>query len=1028
MLENEEFIPSFVEEARAHLETLEAGLLMMDTANVDPEVINNVFRAVHSIKGTAGFFNMGKIVELSHSMENVLGECRKGLLKINSEVVDRLLSAGDCLKAMVNDVMNSENMDISEQQKSLKAILESKPEGEMSEAAEPRTGSVIIGDGCGERLELTEEERRLILNETRYGKRLYRISAKINEGPGNAGPGTYGFLKLVKSVGTLVRCHADVHDAGGEDEDTGDIFLDCLLLSVLEADLLSDAIGIPADKIFEPGITPERETPTGDSGDTIASGDISRESEVQKNHEPVYGTAAKISKCSGSEDSIRVRVTLLNSLLNLASEMVLGRNQLLRTAEPYRKSMPGIEPVLQNVDRVTSELQETIMQTRMQPLANVFNKFPRIIRDISRKLGKDIRLRLEGEDVELDKSIIESLEDPLTHLVRNAADHGLEPPDEREAAGKPRTGEIVLKAYHEGGYVNIDIIDDGKGIDIEKVKNKALGSGLMDKNEFDAMNDQEALQLLFRPGFSTADRITDLSGRGVGMDVVKTNIEKLGGIIEVFTGAGRGTTFRLLLPLTLAIIPSLIVEVENQKFAIPQINLQEIVRIKPGDISRKIEYVNDSEVLRLREKLLPIVHLADVLGIKRTYIDPETGERKEERRRTFYDRRRKDACITAGPYGFDGVLQCNRKSDANTLRILVIKIGSRRFGLAVDIIHESEEILVKPLPGYINECKCYSGVTIMGDGKITMILDLEGIVQKAGLKFAEDADSRTGKASSVSAESTGEQLDMLIFKCSGPEIFGVDMSLVSRVETIKPEDIEKIGDREYIKFRGSSLRVIRPEDFLPVNSRASEKAVMFVIIPKFVRHPMGIIAESILDTVQTGIQLDEESIKAKGLFGSFIHNDRIILLLNIYELFELADPEHYEIKYDRKEEEKRSILLVEDTPFFLKLESSWLEAAGYTVVTACNGKEAMQVLEDNDIDVVVSDINMPEIDGLELVRRIRADKRLSDLPVIAVTSLTGDKHVKAGIEAGFDFYEYKLDRPGLLQKIELAIQKRRGAV
>ena len=310
----------------------------------------------------------------------------------------------------------------------------------------------------------------------------------------------------------------------------------------------------------------------------------------------------------------------------------------------------------------------------------MYYKFPRIIRDISKNLGKEIELTMDGVDVELDKSIIEALGDPLTHLVRNAVDHGIEKPEVREQLGKPKTGRVSLKAYHEGGHVTIDVSDDGAGIDIDIIKEKALEKGIVSQMELDEMGDREALSLLFAPGFSTAKTVTDVSGRGVGMDVVKTNIEKLGGSIEIFTIKGGGTTFRLTLPLTLAIISSLIVEVDGQHFALPQINLQEMVRIKPGDDTRSIEYINESEVLRLRGNLLPLIYLADILGLPRKTTD-EGGN-------------------------MDSIM-----------RVLVLKLGSKRFGLVVDSIYD-DEILVKPLPKFLKECRCYSGVTIMGDGNV----------------------------------------------------------------------------------------------------------------------------------------------------------------------------------------------------------------------------------------------------------------------------------------------------------------------
>lgn len=922
-MKNEEFIQEFIEEAGTHLESIESGLLKLNESNTDLENINNIFRAVHSVKGTAGFFDLKRIVELSHSMENLFGELRNGKLKITPEMMDVLLQANDCLKSMVENVAESENHEIDEYVQKFTKLLE--------------PGEGAAGNVKTESVAPEEVKEENVVSETTVDS---------------------------------------------------------------EKESVNKEIGCPP---------PETET----------------KDEIQTNKESRNEDSSAKPQSVAVEDSIRVHVTLLNNLLNLASEMVLGRNQLLRTVENYRKTIPGVEPILQNIDRITTELQEKVMQTRMQPVANVFNKFPRIIRDLSRKLGKEIELQLEGEDVELDKSIIEALGDPLTHLVRNAADHGLELPHIREKMGKPRTGRIVLKAYHEGGYVNIDITDDGAGIDTETIREKALEKNLISQLEVSVMGEQDILQLLFRPGFSTAEKVTDLSGRGVGMDVVKTNISKLGGTVEIFTGIGKGTTFRLLLPLTLAIIPSLIVEVENQKFALPQVNLQEIVRIKPGDAAKKIEYIHDSQVLRLRGRLLPIVHLSDVLGLKKTFLDPSTNEKKQDRRKTLYDQR-KLKVIRKAENGKEDVF-CLRSNESNTIRILVLKIGSRKFGLAVDIIHGGEEILVKPLTKYLKDCKCYSGVTIMGDGRAAMILDPEGIVEKANLKFMEDHIDNDEDDLMLS-DSMTEQQNLLLFRCSGPETFGIDLSMVSRVEEIGKSDIEKIGKNEYIKFRGDSLRLIHPEDYLAVTKQQTDRTKFYVIIPKLVKHPLGILVHNIQDTMQVGIKLNKEDIKVKGITGSTILNNSIVLLINIYELFELADPEHYKVTNSSKQKEKINILLAEDTPFFMRQEKNYLEAAGYNVITARDGKEALRMLQEKKVDLVISDIQMPIMDGLELVKRIRQDKNLAQLPVIALTSLTGDLQKKAGLDAGFDYYEFKLDRARMLERIQQALEKRRKAM
>ncbi len=982
MLTNEEFIRDFLEEAQGHVEAVEYGLLNTNLGSIEPENINTIFRAVHSLKGSAGFFNLYRIVELSHYMESLLGKIRNSSLVLNNAMLDTLLAANDTLKTMLHDPVASENLDISNHIRDMAVFLPSLD----------NKASFTV-DTNELHLPTANTYARLINDALKQGHSYFCLQIGLYEDLLKKEKNPLELIQSIKTIGNFIDLKASFR----ESDNLGDIILDYYFTTVLQKDFLNDALDIPEDKIIElpweegviteglaTGEKPRIEALLPDEIGEVAAPIEQSESGTLKN------SVERRPNTFTAEDSLRIHVSLLNDLLNLASEMVLGRNRLLRMMEDHRKNITGIEPVLQNIDHITSELQEKVMQTRMQPVANVFNRFPRIMRDMAKRLGKEIDLRLEGSEVELDKSIIEAIGDPLTHLVRNAADHGLETPEQREMLGKSRQGTIIIRAYHEGGYVNIDVIDNGAGIYPDKIKSKALEKGIIQDTDIDFMGDQETYQLLFKPGFSTMDKVTDLSGRGVGMDVVKTNIEQLGGSIEVFSTVSQGSTFRLLLPLTLAIIPSLIVQVGNQKFALPQVNLQEIVRIKPVQLPQKIEFINNAEVLRLRGGLLPLVHLADIIGLPRSYMDEVSGH-------------------------------LNR-----VIRVLVIKIGSRRLGVVVDDIHGSEEILVKPLSSFIHDCRCYSGVTIMGDGKIALILDPEGIITKANLRFSDSNIEKPQLNSEDVWENTGETQNMLLFKCSGPETLAIDLFMVSRVEEIESSDIERVGDREYINFRQDSLRVIRPEDFLPISKEdISSKRKLYVIIPKLVTYPIGLIAENIEDTLQKRIDLNQENITGKGLVGSSIINNKIVLLLNLYELLAMADPTHYATP-KMTQQNKHKILVVEDTPFFQKLERDYFEEAGYHVLTANHGQEAWQILQEEKVDAVISDIHMPLMNGIELVKRIRADKELRDLPVMALTSMTGELQIKEGLDAGFDLYEFKLDKTRLLSRLGSILVKGRG--
>jgi two-component system chemotaxis sensor kinase CheA len=876
---------------------------------------------------------------------------------------------------------------------------------------------------------LSNVENDILLKGKNHGHVVYEIELSMNRDLNKDSQGPVKLLKKIQAVGMLINVLIDhskitsLDDILDIENDTGiDIYMKLIVTSVLEKDLFSEAIDLEIDRIskikMEYSDDNKNEEKIDVENKEISVNNIKEIIDIDKKTEKIEKDSkiteqiknTNIKKNFKHEDSIRVNVTVLNDLLNMASEMVLGRNQLLRKLEGYRKSISGLSPILQNIDRLTSGMQEKIMQTRMQPVSNVFNKFPRIIRDLSKNIDKEIELQIEGEHVELDKAVIEALADPLTHLVRNSADHGLEKSEERELKGKERAGIIKLKAYHEGGYVNIDIEDDGKGIDIDAVSKKALEKGIITNDELNLMSEQEIIQLIFKAGFSTAQAVSNISGRGVGMDVVRNNIEKLGGSIEIFSKKDIGTTIRLMLPLTLAIIQSLIVDVGGHKFALPQANLKEIVRIKKGDSKRYIEYLHDSEVLRLRGRLLPIFHLADILDIEKTYFDPLDKKEKKDRRNNLTDIRESDSEVEFTP---------RRKDEENQIiRILVLQVGSKLFGVAVDNIFASEETLVKPLPKYFKSCECYSGVTIMGDGKTAMILDVDGMIKLSSFKFNNEIENHISKTEND--DKAVEVQNLLLFKCTGNETYAIDLSMISRVEEIKEDDIEKIGDREYIKYQGGKLRVIYPEDYLPVN-RDKHNTKRYVLIPKHVKYPIGVSIEKIIDNINIQIKLNGDDSKINGVVGTTIYENKITLLINLYELFEMAEPEIY--KKSNNKIGNAKLLLVEDTPFFQRQEKEFLENAGFDVILASNGKEAYSILEKERFDCIISDIQMPIMDGIEFVKKIKSEDKFNCIPVIALTSMSSDKQKKIGLESGFDFYEIKLDRDNLLTRVNEAVKK-----
>ncbi len=1001
-MSNEDYIQEFVDEATTHLESIEEALLKLEKSPENANLINSIFRSVHSIKGTAGFFGLKKLVNCAHSIENLFGIIRRSEIKVDPKIIDVTLESLDLLKKMVFNISESENVNIDNTVKKVKEIIE-KNEKKGIESKEKL--ELITPEK--ESLNIDKEQKVTVKYALSHGHNIYKIKLKLKEDVESKNLNPVVYFKKIESIGLVIDAYTDISEVTGlkniEEAEINYIFI---FSTVLDEELVSLALQIEPHRIIKLDVNlkvgevkeilmDESLEKNNDKNDKILKNQetesnfekneiIEEDVEEDNNLEEPPNKEQRVNKISPDE-TVRVNVSLLNSLLDLASEMVLGRNQLLRTLEFQRKKIEGLEPILQNIDLTTTELQGKIMNTRMQPVSKIFNKFPRIIREMTRKLGKEIELEMHGTEVELDKSIIEALTDPLTHLIRNAVDHGIEKPDVREKNGKAKKGKITLKAYHEGGRVNIEIKDNGTGIDPEKIKKKALSNKLIKKESLEKLSEKDILSLIFEPGFSTAEKVTDVSGRGVGMDVVKTNIEKLGGSIDIKTEIGSGTTFRLMVPLTLAIISSLIIEIGGNKFALPQVNLQEIYRLKEND-KNKIEHIGNAKVLRLRGNLLPIVDLSDVLKIQKL-------ETKKE----------------------------------NVKRILVVKVGTKKYGIMVDKIHETEEILVKPLSIYLRNSIAYSGVTIMGDGKIAMILDAEGISKKANLKYVEDMIEKTDAEKKHSQYAVQESQNFMLFKCSGNEMLAIDLSMVSRVEVINKNDIEKIGGNEYIQYRNTEYRIIRPEDHLPIEKNNNLPEKLYVIIPKFSKHPLGILIHKIIDTHETKLQLNDESkkvIKSKGILGTTIINKKIVLILNSFELFETAVPELYEDDKNLKSKEQKNILLLEDTEFFLKLEKNYLENANYKVHWVKNGKEGVEMLKKvKNIDAIVSDIVMPEMTGEEFIRWVRSQKEFKHIPAIAVTSMTGDKIKNSVLKSGFNYYETKIDKERLLTLLKEIFEK-----
>lgn len=693
---------------------------------------------------------------------------------------------------------------------------------------------------------------------------------------------------------------------------------------------------------------------------------------------------------SVEESRIHVDVGLLDRLMNLTGELVLSRNRVVQFANELDER--PFRAVAQRMNVVVSELQETVMKTRMQAIRRVFGMFPRLVRDLSKLYGKDIQLRMEGQNTELDRTLIEGIKNPLTHLVRNAIDHGIETPDVRRRLGKPPQGTIAIHAYHEGGQVRIQISDDGAGIDLQKIKAKAIREEIISPQRAEEISERNLINLIFRPGFSTAETVSNISGRGVGMDVVKRDLEHIGGSVDIQTELNKGTTIKIRIPITLAIIPVLIVVSGEQRFAIPQVNLEELVMLQHNDDKHTgIEQLHGAEVYRLRGELLPLLRLNEILHLPA----PETSE------------------------------------ESATTNIVVLSAGEVRFGLIIEQVGDTEEIVVKPLSRHVKQVGCYDGATIMGDGKVALILNVSGLFTASQLTVD---DMKKVKDEALEQEDQGQQLareehrqTIVLFRVGDNEYYGVPLAFVVRLEKFPSAHIEFSGGREVLQYRNEILPLIRLEEYLNIPKAPDPEQLSLIVFS--VERQVGLVVHDIVDTVEISTHIDTETFQQKGILGSTIVQDHSVLVLDIHGLIEMAYPTWYKKFFvsnlSGKEREELRVLLVEDSAFFLNIEKSYLEAAGYQVMTATNGNEALGKLEKFPVDVVVTDIAMPYCNGYELTKAMKAREEWKHIPVMALTALSGEEDRRKGIEAGIDEYQIKLDRDEVLRTLEQLILRMR---
>ena len=768
-LENEEFVREFLEESEENLDQLDRDFVALEKQPRDQERLGSIYRTIHTIKGTSGFFGFSKLGAIAHAGENLLSHLRDEILILDEEITSALLQSVDAIREVlghIGDEGTEGEGDYRELNSKLTRLLtkEQTSEFALSDSAFSQESPTTAGPASSP----------FDINDIPASASVHQEPSFIEPKQGEV-TSQQGTDPRIASVETPGHPAADWVNSASEVADHEE-----------EESRLESAQPDGDQSLSSPNRDEDKLAGDG-AGLASTTESVGRVAQTNPSSEASDIDAERSLKGASaiSEGTIRVDVGLLNQLMDLVGELVLARNQLIQvsTNEGDRR----FTNVAQQVNRITTELQERVMKTRMQPIGNLWGRFPRVVRDLAVACGKEVELTMNGRDTEVDKSLLEAIKDPLTHLIRNAIDHGLETPDVRRAAGKPRKGLLHLRAWHQGGQVNIEITDDGCGINPDKIRQKAIEKRLLSNELASAMTEQQIINLIFEPAFSTAETVTDVSGRGVGMDVVKTNIESIGGTIDIQSRVGIGTTIKIKIPLTLAIVPALLVSSGGERFAIPQLHLVEMLRLDEFHSQNAVEMVRSAPVYRLRGKLLPLVYLNQIFAHQDRAPEP------------------KDA----------------------SLNIVVLQADSCRFGLVVDKVEHTEEIVVKPLHRALSSISQLAGATVMGDGRVALILDVLGLAGSVGLAI-EDLEHEA-QVTDVANEQNADQSSLLIFSLRSGRRLAIPLTEVDRLEDFPSTSIEYADGGKVVQYRNQIMPMVDLSSSL--NERPTDPTPNFRIEP-----------------------------------------------------------------------------------------------------------------------------------------------------------------------------------------------------
>ncbi|MBK1622007.1 chemotaxis protein CheW [Afifella marina] len=906
----DELLREFLTETNESLDVADVELVKFEQEPNNAAILNNIFRLVHTIKGTCGFIGLPRLAKLAHAAETLMDKFREGV-PVTPAAVSLVLKTIDRIKDILAKLEENGGQEPEGSDADLIELLEKMAAGETVSEEVVEEAEVTVGTIVDQVLERPLMPGEIPLDEL---ERIFRETEVEN-------PAAKGKTKAKKAP-------AKAKEKASSSEEK------------------PSPAAAPAKKE-----EPETKAPVAKAPETPAK-------------KPVEDQPAANNSSSVSSQSIRVNLDALEHLMTMVSELVLTRNQLMEIAR--RQEDSDFKVSLQRLSTVTAELQEGVMRTRMQPIGHAWQKLPRIVRDLAQDLGKQIELEMVGADTELDRQVLDLIKDPLTHMVRNSADHGLETTEERRLAGKPEKGLVRLSAFHEGGHIIIEISDDGRGLNTDRIREKALENRLATEAELAKMSDAQIHRFIFHAGFSTAEKVTSVSGRGVGMDVVRSNIEIIGGNVDVRSTQGKGSTFVIKIPLTLAIVPALIVEVAGERFAVPQLAVVELVRIQP-DSEHKIERLKDAPVLRLRDKLLPIVHLGALLGsVKDELADQESGF------------------------------------------IAVMQVGNQIFGVIVDAVFHTEEIVVKPMSSMLRHIGMFSGSTILGDGRVIMIVDPNGVAQQAASSIEQTIATATADAQEQ--EESNDAVSMLVFRAGGREPKAVPLSLVTRLEEFETEKVEWAGGQPILNYRGALIPLVYVNH--EVEQRTTGTQPMLVFSDD--GNTMGLVVDEIVDIVQEPLNIELPS-ETPGLLGSAVLGGKATDIVDISHFLEIA----FRDAPEQAERKGKKLLFVGGNVFYRNMVEPILRSAGYRVSLASSAEDALaQITEGHRFDLVVTDLDTPAMDPAAFAAAIRGQAEMQHVPLMALGS--AKSRVRPGEEnlIGFDRITTKIDRSELIAAIK----------